>query len=135
MVWVMGILVVVVVLAQLFIRLAPTDPLRWHVAPEVTEDRNLPGGVKRVIAAWSDDYVRLDKIISGSPRTRRIAGGPRADMTTYVTRSLVWGFPDYTTVARSGDQIQIHARARFGRSDMGVNRRRVEGWIAALRGE
>ena len=53
-------------------------------------------------------------------------------MLTYITRSAAIGFPDYTTARQDGDQLVIWARQRFGRSDFGVNRRRVDGWLDAL---
>ena len=54
-------------------------------------------------------------------------------MITYVTRSRVFGFPDYTTVRQAGDTLEIHGRLRFGESDMGVNAARVDGWLERLR--
>jgi len=59
-----------------------------------------------------------------------------AGRITYVTRSRLWGFPDYTTVqvipGAAGATLALHARARFGQSDVGVNRARVERWRDAL---
>ena len=66
------------------------------------------------------------------PRTHVLAGGPDVGLTTYVTRSALWGFPDYTTIAQDGDAIVIRAHLRFGQSDMGVNAARVRSWVAAL---
>ena len=55
---------------------------------------------------------------------------------TYVTRSALWGFPDYTSVKvvpdGAGSVVTIFARARFGESDIGVNRARVERWLSQL---
>ncbi|WP_243614316.1 DUF1499 domain-containing protein [Shimia aestuarii] len=53
-------------------------------------------------------------------------------MITYITRSRMIGFPDYTTVLQAGEELLIHARSRFGRRDFGVNAVRVERWIDAL---
>jgi uncharacterized protein (DUF1499 family) len=71
------------------------------------------------------------------PLVQRLAGGPGEDWTTYVLRSRVFGFPDYASVrvldgAAGTSSLAIFARARFGRSDLGVNRARVEKWLAAL---
>ncbi|MDF1854154.1 DUF1499 domain-containing protein [Pseudooceanicola sp.] len=133
--WGLGALGLVVLLAQAYVRLAPGNPLDWHVAPKVTEDKDLANGVRRVLAVWPDAYGKLDQIVMATPRTTRLAGSPKVGLTTYVTRSLFWGFPDYTTIARGEGHVEIYARSRFGRSDMGVNKRRVEGWLAALRGD
>ncbi|HHB81701.1 MAG TPA: DUF1499 domain-containing protein, partial [Aliiroseovarius sp.] len=51
---------------------------------------------------------------------------------TFVTRSRLWGFPDYTTIAYADGRITIFARLRFGRSDLGVNAARVGAWRELL---
>ncbi|REC58451.1 DUF1499 domain-containing protein [Rhodosalinus sediminis] len=119
-----------------WVRFAPSDPARWHVAPEVTGDEDLTGGVKRRVAGAGPEALRrFDAIARATPRTQVLAGSVAEGMVTYVTRSALWGFPDYTTVAQEGDDLIIHGRLRFGTSDMGVNRARVDRWIAALRAE
>jgi uncharacterized protein (DUF1499 family) len=57
-----------------------------------------------------------------------------------VQRSAFLRFPDYIDVSilpvgGNGDSstIAIYSRSRFGYSDMGVNQRRVEEWMTALR--
>lgn len=119
-----------------WVRFAPSDPARWHVAPEVTVDEDLPGGVKRrVTDAGPEALRRFDAIARATPRTQVLAGSVAEGMVTYITRSAFWGFPDYTTVRQQGADLLIHGRLRFGSSDMGVNRARVDRWIAALRAE
>ncbi|WP_420012217.1 DUF1499 domain-containing protein [Tateyamaria sp.] len=44
----------------------------------------------------------------------------------YRTRSKWIGFPDFTTVEYVDGQIRMFARLRFGRSDLGVNGKRLE---------
>jgi uncharacterized protein (DUF1499 family) len=51
---------------------------------------------------------------------------------TYITRTKIIGFPDYTTVQQDGDVLRIHGRLRFGRKDFGVNKARVDGWLAQM---
>ncbi|UAB90168.1 DUF1499 domain-containing protein [Ruegeria sp. SCSIO 43209] len=114
-----------------YIRLAPSDPVRWHVAPEDTE-RDLKGGVVRVVETGPDGLARLDKIARATPRTSVLAGSLEEGMITYITRTKVFGFPDYTTVQLDGDTLRIYARLRFGRKDFGVNRDRVTQWLALL---
>ncbi|MFP4328605.1 MAG: DUF1499 domain-containing protein [Paracoccaceae bacterium] len=130
----LGLLVILVGLGGLaWIRLAPSDPLRWHVAPAVTDDADLPDGAKRrVTGAGPEALARLDAIARATPRTAVLAGSVAEGMVTYVTRSRLFGFPDYTTVQRAGDDLLIHARQRFGRSDMGVNRARLDDWLRRL---
>lgn len=126
------ILVLLVGVFFAYVRLAPKDAERWHVAPAVTQDKDFAGGVKRLVTTGPDGLSRLHDIAMATPRTTLLAGGPSEGMATYVTRTKIVGFPDYTTVKQTDDALEIHARLRFGRSDMGVNRARVEKWIAAL---
>ena len=115
-----------------YIRLAPSDAAQWHVAPAGTANEDMPGGVIRIVETGPDGLAQLDKIAQATPRTSVLAGSVEDGMITYVTRTKVIGFPDYTTAQQDGDTLRIHARLRFGRSDFGVNRDRVEGWLAAL---
>jgi uncharacterized protein (DUF1499 family) len=116
----------------LWVRLAPSDPVRWHVSAGDAGNRDFAGAAIRTVAAGPGDMARLDRIIRATPRTTHLAGSPEEGMVTYVTRSRLWGFPDYTTIEARPGQIVIHGRLRFGSSDMGVNRARLEGWIAAF---
>lgn len=119
-----------------FIRLAPSDPDRWHVVPNVNADKDFPGGIKRLITTGPDGLERLNALALATPRTRVLAGSVDAGMITYVTRSKLIGFPDYTTVQQTvqqdGYMLKIYGRLRFGRSDFGVNRARVKVWVDAL---
>ena len=115
----------------LWVRLAPSDPARWHVSAGDAGNRDFAGAAIRTVAAGPGDMARLDRIIRATPRTTHLAGSPEEGMVTYVTRSRLWGFPDYTTIEARPGQIVIHGRLRFGASDMGVNRARLEGWMAA----
>ncbi len=128
---VLWLLIVVGLAMGAYIRLAPSDPVRWHVAPEDTE-RDLKGGVVRVVETGPDGLARLDKIARATPRTSVLAGSLEEGMITYITRTKVFGFPDYTTVQLDGDTLRIYARLRFGRKDFGVNRDRVTQWLALL---
>jgi hypothetical protein len=112
-----------------FIRLAPSDPARWHLMPETVTNRDLEGGAMRRVPG---DLAMLDAIVRATPRTRVLAGSVEAGMITYITRSRVMGFPDYTTVRQAGDMLEIYGRLRFGRSDLGVNAARIDGWLSRL---
>lgn len=132
--WFAVLIALVVANFAAWVRFAPTDPARWHVPPQVSGDEDLDSGVKRrVEGAGPDALRRLDTIARATPRTEVLAGSVEEGMVTYVTRSAFWGFPDYTTVQQRGDDLLIHGRLRYGTSDMGVNRKRVDGWISALR--
>lgn len=115
-----------------WIRLAPSDPAVWHVDPKVTADQDLADGVRRRIPAQDGTFEALDRIILATPRTEVLEGSVEAGKRTYVTRSQWMGFPDYTTVMQNEDVLELHARLRFGQSDLGVNKTRVDGWLAQL---
>lgn len=134
----------IVLALQAYIRLAPTNPARWHVDPNMAgaEDavENLPGGVRLARsfdAPPAEVLGAIDRIARATPRTRAIAGSVGEGMITYQTRSALWGFPDFTTIAAGagpdgGTRLRIYARLRFGGGDMGVNAARVDSWLAQL---
>ncbi|MBY6134617.1 DUF1499 domain-containing protein [Leisingera sp. XS_AS12] len=115
-----------------FIRLAPSDPLDWNTQPELSEDKEFQGGVFRVVRTGPGGLERFHQIASSAPRTSVLAGGPQDGMVTYITRTQVLGFPDYTTAAQDGDLLKVYARLRFGRSDLGANRERINRWLAEM---
>lgn len=116
-----------------FVRLAPSDPLDWNTQPAFTEDKEFQGGVFRVVRTGPDGLERFHRIATVAPRTSVLAGGPQDGMVTYITRTQVLGFPDYTTAAQDGDLLKVYARLRFGRSDLGANKERINGWLAAMK--
>ena len=139
------VLLLLVVAGLAWVRLAPSDPERWHTDPAGAA----PGPGRYVVGPPPSDAASpvlplppaealqaVDRIALSEPRTRRLAGSPEAGRITYVTRSRLFGFPDYTTVAArpaaGGAELLIHARLRFGYDDLGVNRARVSRWLAAL---
>jgi uncharacterized protein (DUF1499 family) len=136
----LGLFAALVALA-LYVRLAPSDPVRWHVAPVAD---GAPGAV--VVAglnratlrlgpeagAPADLLARLDAVALATPRTIRLAGTVAEGRITWVTRSALWGFPDYTTAEAQPDGLAIEARSRFGKGDMGVNAARLRDWLSRL---
>jgi|JI10StandDraft_1071094.scaffolds.fasta_scaffold1331601_1 uncharacterized protein (DUF1499 family) len=138
----------VAVLAALaaYVRLAPVDPDRWHVdlgalardlgndpAQEMQVGTNSASmrivGEPDVLMAR---IARLDKVALATARTRRIAGDPAQGWVTWETRSLIFGFPDYTTAQVTDGALVILARSRFGRGDWGVNAARLQDWLLRL---
>lgn len=125
-----------------FVRLAPSDPQRWNVDPSQSRTWEQDHGWKQVITLKNgavlrlrhgDDLLaRLDAIALATPHTTRLAGTPEQGRITWVTRSPFWGFPDYTTAQNNPDGVYIHARLRFGESDLGVNAARLHDWLAKL---
>lgn len=129
-----------------WVRLAPSDPARWHVDPLTVAPRGArnstllrdgngaDGPALRLALPPAEVAARLTAIAAATPRTRVLAG--QGDFVTWVTRSALWGFPDYTSIRiapdGTGSLVSVFARARFGDSDLGVNRARVEDWLRRL---
>lgn len=141
----MAVYLLLVLLAGLaavagYVRLAPHDVARWHVAPradgpwgevvagEGWASLRLETGLARELLA------RLDSVARTTPRTTRLAGSVEEGRITWVTRSALWGFPDYTTAEARSDGLHVLARLRFGGGDMGVNAARLRVWRDALEG-
>lgn len=139
--WILGALAVVVVGFAGWVRLAPADAGRWHVAADAPGMGHSPGmgsHIWRGVVAGEGEaeMAQLDRIIRDTPRTTVIAGTVGAGMATYETRSKLWGFPDYTTLSLGAEEggpryVEIYSRLRFGSSDLGVNRDRIIGWLEA----
>lgn len=139
------VLVGVIVAGMAYIRLAPSDPDRWHKqanASGMGETRSDRSFIWRE-AQEGDGLAKLrvlDAIVMKTPRTTRLAGSVDDGQITYISRSQFFGFPDYTTIGvydglnEDTDQryLEINGRARFGKSDLGVNAKRIKGWLAAV---
>lgn len=120
-----------------YVRFAPTDVALWHKVPDAAEpgDTTKEGSflaARRISAPAAEVLAAVEQRALATPRTRLLAGNVGEGMITFQSRSLAWGFPDHTTVAVQGDLLVIYGRLRFGRSDMGVNKARIEGWLETL---
>jgi len=130
----------------LYIRFAPSDPQSWHVDPLTAPVPAMNGWLLRdgdgsapspVFAADPAAVLEaLDAVAMAAPRTTRLAGSAEEGRITWVTRSRLIGFPDYTTAAAiagpAGTDVVVFARQRFGNRDHGVNRARVEDWVGRV---
>ena len=137
------LLAVLIVLAVLYIRLAPSDPARWHI--DIADPAFEPDPNWAVFCPPSDSRYGLATDLAANeaqamnwPRTKRLAGSVQEGRITWITRSAVFGFPDYTTAALREDNGQmllcIVARQRFGKLDGGVNARRIQAWVQSAYG-
>lgn len=121
-----------------YVRLAPDVVARWHQPLEgmataagiVTE----AGGARAIVpmADGRTGLARLAEVAEASPRVTLLAGSVEEGRMTWVVRSVVWGFPDYVTAEAAPGGLRVWSRLRFGRSDLGVNRARLEDWLAQL---
>jgi uncharacterized protein (DUF1499 family) len=140
LVW--GLLAAVVAFAA-YVRLAPSDPARWHVD---LARGGLPAHAQVFCIRPDNRYgpvagdpaallARLDSIALAAPRTERLAGSPGEGRITWLTRSALMGYPDYTTAqVMAGPGLCVAGRQRFGSNDWGVNARRIGGWMQELLG-
>lgn len=138
-----GLVTIAVLGFAAYVRLAPSDPGVWNTPPAVYGwdhgapfDRVIPlsgGASLRLSTAQGDPAAllqRLDTIAMATPRTRQLAATD--NRITWITRSALWGFPDYTTAEVRPDGLYIFARLRFGSSDLGVNAARLNDWLSLL---
>ncbi len=150
--WLVGLLVVMAVAGVAYVRLAPDDPALWHVDPlsgastgRPNEARIAPPGgaaadIESPVFALTPEALmrRFDAVAMADARVTRLAGGREALFATYVQRSATAGWPDYISVravaVEGGAALAVWSRSRYGYSDMGVNRARVERWLAAAQG-
>lgn len=136
-VFLLGGLLAALVIFAAFVRLAPSDPALWHVAPlaqgaEGSVVAEKGAASLRLAGDGAALLARLDDIALATPRTTRLAGSVAEGRITWITRSAVWGFPDYTTAEAGPEGLVVQARQRFGRDDMGVNAARLQDWQASL---
>lgn len=138
----LGLVLAAVIGLLAYVRLAPSDPARWHVDLATLGD----GAGGHAFCTWPGeryapsepvqaDLARLDKIALATPRTERLAGSVEEGRITWITRSALLGFPDYTTAqVMPGPGFCIYGRQRFGSEDLGVNARRIGVWAQDLMG-
>lgn len=143
----MGLLVAFALIAFLgalaFVRLAPSDPAVWHV--DLAAPGFDPGGGQVFCVTPGSRYDpgapmeellgRLDVVAMATPRTERLAGSAAEGRITWITRTALMGYPDYTTAqVMPGPGLCVFARQRFGRGDWGVNAARVGSWMQEVLG-
>jgi len=148
LIWLLAAVVVIALAGPAYVRLAPSDPARWHVDPLAVDKPDYPGhylvrpeggdAAGAVFAATPSELMQaFHEVATSAPRTRVLAGSVGEGHVTYIQRSALMGFPDYVSVRAipadgGGARLAIFSRLRFGSDDMGVNRARVERWLDAL---
>ena len=83
-------------------------------------------------------FALVQAVAANQPRTYQAAFYADQFQVDYVARSAVFNFPDLIMVQVRKDgsdqsDLIIYSRSVYGQSDLGVNRKRVETWLAALR--
>lgn len=132
---------------MLYVRFTPTDAAFWHVDPRAIAKPDKPnnwlirpvGGDARP-PHYRTEVAELVAAIEAAAAEMgdmtRIAGSPESGHMTYISRTKWMGFPDFTTFrvysTDEGVSFAALARARFGQSDMGNNRARLEALLALI---
>jgi hypothetical protein len=125
-----------------WVRLAQDDPARWHEDPRLVKRPSSPkahlvrlvGGdaMPRVYQMPPDALAQTVHDVALADGATLLAGRVADRHMTFVSRSRIMGWPDYTSVliepAGEGAMLLGFARARYGHSDLGVNRARLERW-------
>jgi hypothetical protein len=138
-----GLAIGVLALAGLgYIRFAPAGAQAQTIPADVFQQ--IAGGpVDEVVAGRGSAMARLSydalaklarlaAVADAAPRTVRLAGTVDEGRITWVTRSALIGFPDYTTAELREGELVIWARPRFGQRDFGVNSERLQSWLEQL---
>ena len=136
------ILCIISVLA--YIRFAPNNPKKWHVNPSSAETTGKPNEFRLAndsALIYDISALELSKLvgefIESQEHGKILAQSTDKTHTTYIQRSKLIGYPDYISVeitAKGNNQskIEILSRSRFGYSDLGVNKKRINNLIAAI---
>ena len=147
--WIALILIAAIAAFMAYVRLSPTPVERVHQAgtardPGDVQTEGSFAAVRALRVTPEQALIRVQEIAEATPRTRLFVGSVAEGMMTFETRSRVFGFPDYTTVsiipegaAPGGNTtplIMLYGRLRFGQGDMGVNKARIESWLAQMDG-
>ncbi|HEY1933527.1 MAG TPA: DUF1499 domain-containing protein [Acetobacteraceae bacterium] len=82
-------------------------------------------------------YADIEAVAAAQPRTYPAAAYPDRLQAHWVVRSAALNFPDLVTaqIAPAGPDaatLVLYSRSMYGYSDLGVNRDRLEAWLAAL---
>ena len=122
----------------------------WHVDPTSAERTGRPNDylvapsgltsaapdrTAKVHALPPEELLFLfDAVVR--PSSTVLGGSVKDRHITYVRRTTVLGFPDYVSVKAvevdGGSALIIWSRARYGYSDLGVNQKRVDGWLSQI---
>ena len=105
-------------------------PSGYCIADGAVPSPVFPIPVDRLANYWA-------AVIADEPRIVQVASDPSRHRSVLIQRSAGFRFPDVITVefvALSSERssVALYSRARYGRSDFGVNRKRVLRWLARL---
>ena len=138
--------------ASIGIRRASDDPAEWHLDPLTAPTPSTPNSYRIAPVGESIDRDAdaptfsvsvadladaFDAVALGDDRVEVLAGSASDGFVTYVQRSAFFAFPDYVSVRfieadGGGSTLAVFSRSRYGKSDLGVNKKRVTRWLEQL---
>ena len=82
-------------------------------------------------------YAAIKAVALDQPRVKLISEDPAKGRMELVQRTKIIRFPDFVSVEVApvegkGSTVLIYSRAKYGIRDFGVNRRRIDRWLALL---
>lgn len=112
-------------------------PNQFLLAPEgVTES---PSHAASPVFPVPAERLRdeLLAVIRAEPRTRVLHRAADGLVFTVVQQTALMRYPDFASIevrpVEGGSTLLVYSRSVFGHSDLGVNGKRVERWLGALR--
>lgn len=83
-------------------------------------------------------YDDLEQVARRERGVVPVAAEPARRRLVVIVHSAVLRFPDYViaevvALDRQRSSVALYSRARYGRLDFGVNRRRIRRWLSRLR--
>lgn len=130
-----------ILVGLVLLRLTPVDVDDFHIDPSEPEKRiskfRLIGREAPRYPASADQALEaFAKIATGDFNVQRVRGNVDEGMMTFMARSHVFGFRDFITVKSvdepEGAKLSIYARPRANVYDWGVNKKRLDRWMAKL---
>ncbi len=113
-------------------------PNQFLVLPEGFTSQAKPHATSPAFAHAPDEVLdAVKRVALAEPRTELIAEDRAARQLAFVQKSKTFRFPDFITVeavpvAGGKTALAVYSRAKYGIRDFGVNRARIERWLAAL---
>jgi uncharacterized protein (DUF1499 family) len=115
----------------------PASPNTYLVAPADLCANAKPNEVAPIYAQPAEIVQEaFSKQALAEKRVVKLTTDPSALQQEFVQRTALMGFPDTVTVrfiplSDTTSTIAIYSRSKVGYSDMGVNGKRVQRWMAA----
>jgi len=112
-------------------------PNHYLVCPDGYCTGTIPDAVSRTYPMAREDLLAQFAEIVGERKNTRIIPDAAPDDVRFVERTPFLQFPDTVSIkvidaGENASQVAIFSRSQIGRSDFGVNQRRVETLLAEL---